>query len=164
MNGVRNTSASCLQIQQSFGQRNYWSWELICKSRRNGDLSDIRFFQSAGLMRSEHSALPARWLLCTPPRPLLAHSWSLRLVFRAARLFQGMCFQAPTLETLMSHFFSFAKHFLVNNACSPCKGHCWQGVKRLSCLVCCVNMCWPTVCVGSNSGTHNRRWDRLSGV
>lgn len=27
------------------------------------------FIQSAGLIQSEHSALPRRWLLCTPSRP-----------------------------------------------------------------------------------------------
>lgn len=74
-----------------------------------------------------------QWLLCTPLRPPLVHSWSLRLVLRVFESRHWKLFMSPP-------FFSFEKHCLVNNSCSPCKGHCWQEGRMLSCFVCCLSM------------------------
>lgn len=125
MSKVPKTSISLLWSQHFFWQLNYWFLELIWKTQQDGDLSDIRFLS---LTWSEHSALPAQWLLRAAPQPLLIHSRSLSVVFRAENGF----FKCRHRELFMSYFFSFEKHFLVNNVCSSHKGHYWQGVRRSS--------------------------------
>lgn len=79
-------------------------------------------------MQSEHSALSTQWLLCTSPWPPFAHSRTLCFVFRVAWLECIFIYWDRRLYRF--HFSLRQSTFLVNNACSPCKGQCQQGYEE----------------------------------
>lgn len=111
-------------------------WHFKC---HNLFIQTSQSFQCAGVIQSEHSTSPSKWLLCLTYRPPFTHSWLLTLDL-----------QFPNWRIFMFRLFSFAKHLLVNTAWSFCKGRSWLEVLPFWCVVSTCShlknllITWPT--------------------
>lgn len=156
MNGEWNILVSLLQIQSSW-QRNYWPWELFCKSSRMVTFQTFLLFFSLLVWRgasTQPCPLNDCFVLLLGPH-LLAAGHSISFLGWLAS-FRECVFHYWGRRLFMSHFLVGQSTFLVNNACSLCKGQCQQGDEEV--VLFGVLYEHALICVYVlNYGIHNRK-------